>query len=191
MSEVYIIAPKSDDDKVLPDSLEAHDERFFINEFDARKALEESFPPFMREQYEIYAANIYTTNVFGKEPPEIDIASIMNPPDENAEDAPQKSFEEEFGERHTNNPSMNAADYYFQQANDPTQGLDYFAIVPKEWFDKMGCMWDDENSVPQALLPPGFEELTDSQYEYNGNPGRGRLTLLSNGFIEKKMFPSP
>jgi len=187
MSDVFIIAPKLDDDDTLPEGNDSYDERFFISEFEARKALEASFQPWMRDKYEIYQATLTITNVFGKKAPEIDIASIMSPPEE-TEEAPQRSWEEEFVERHTTNPSMNPADYYFQQGHDAQQGLDFFTIVPAEWYDKTGSAWDDNDSVPPNILPPGFEELAESEYEYNGNTGRGKLTLISNGFVEKKMF---
>ena len=61
-------------------------------------------------------------------------------------------------------------------------------ITPKAYFDKVGALLDMEECIPASILPPGFDELTDSNYQYNGAAARGRLALLSNGFVEKKMI---
>lgn len=98
-------------------------------------------------------------------------------------------WEEDFIEQHTSNPSLNANDYYFQQGHDPTGGgLDFFTIVPKQWFDRTGTQLDEEEVVPPALLPNGFYELQEGDYEYDGDQTSGRYLLISAGFIEKKMF---
>lgn len=191
MSDIFIIAPKLDDDK-LPEAVDSHDERFFVSEFEARKALEDSFQPWMRDKYEIYQATLSVTNVFGKEAPFIDIEGIMSPKEDEAADSSEeqkKSWEEDFRDRFASNPSTNPADYYFQMDPDPDDPSNYyFTINPKEYFDKTGALFDDGSEAIEVVLPPGFNELQEGMYEFSGNYGRGRLTLLSNGFIEKKMF---
>lgn len=97
-----------------------------------------------------------------------------------------KDWEEIFGDEHESNPSMNPVDYYFQTGR--ADGMDFFTMVPKEYFDKMGCALSQGDVVPPSILPPKFDELSEAEYGYNGNAQQGRLVLISVGFIEKKMF---
>lgn len=75
-------------------------------------------------------------------------------------------------------------EYYFQQVRDDDE--DIFLITPKEYFDTNGCLPD--LYMPQQAFPPGFYELCDATFEYDGDSAKGRDLLLAAGFIELKMF---
>jgi len=61
----------------------------------------------------------------------------------------------------------------------------YFYVTPKAHYDEEHCLLD--TSIPMNSFPSGFQELSDSTFEYNGDPKMGRQLLLQAGFIEKDM----
>jgi hypothetical protein len=183
LNEVYIIAPKKDDNS-FPTGDEVYNDRFYFSRSEAEHVIEEEFQTYMREKMAVYVASIVVRGQSAAGtftlPPMNDVVA----PDPNAPVGP--SWEEIFVEQHELNPSANPADYYFQLDNNPQDG-DYFMITPKAYFDKTGALLDMEDCVPSTVLPPGFDELSDSNYQYNGAAARGRFALLTNGLIEKKM----
>ena len=82
---------------------------------------------------------------------------------------------------------MEAKDFYFELSNCRTtsdiEDQWVFAITPKAYYDAEGCL-SDEEGVAEGILPDGFEEVAESQYEYHGDPQQGRQLLLSLGMKE-------
>jgi len=181
----YIIAKHTNDD-TLPHLEDVYEERFFISEVEAEQCLEEEFAPTIRKEYGVYCIDMSVLGALGEE---IDTtASSLSALDEADEPEEEEvDWVEAFCERHETNPSTNPADYYFNEANLPSDSLIVgaaFVITPKEYFDQTGYLFDGDNAVPPNVLPPGFEESSESFYEYDGNLARGKLALVSLGFVE-------
>ena len=81
--------------------------------------------------------------------------------------------------------SEDPKDYYFRMDLN-VGGIDgpYFSITPKSYFDLEGCLLDDELGIDSLLYSNKFYCMTDSAYEYDGDPNTGRNVLLSLGLIE-------
>lgn len=86
--------------------------------------------------------------------------------------------------------SEDPKDYYFRF--DPNVGGSdgpYFSITPKEFFDFEGCLLDNELGIDNLLMSHNFMGLTDSMYEYKGDPVVGRNELLKLGLVENPSLP--
>ena len=81
--------------------------------------------------------------------------------------------------------SDDPADYYFRMDLN-VGGADgpYFSITPKSYFDFNGYLLDSELGIDTLLCNNKFYCMTDSTYEYDGDPNIGRTLLLKLGFIE-------
>ena len=82
---------------------------------------------------------------------------------------------------------LKPSDFYFQAGHDIMNNVYYFTIVPKPYYDANKCQ-SDFALGHLSVIPPGFDELAESDFEYNGDHVLGRQILLQAGFIEKKMF---
>lgn len=88
---------------------------------------------------------------------------------------------------------INPADYYFQREqtdpNDTTFGIsEYFMITPVSYFDKNGCLYDDDMPKLEAFLEQRFfTRLMESTFEYE-DKGNGRSVLIALGFKEHKLI---
>lgn len=183
LNEVYVIAPKRDDG-LFPTGDEIYNDRYYFSRSEAEHVIEEEFQTYMRSEMAVYVASVVIRGQAGTSTFTLPPMNDVPQQDPNAPPAP--SWEETFVGQHESNPSTNPADYYFQMRLDPVGG-DSFIITPKAYFDKTGALLDIEECVPTSILPPGFDELTDSTYQYNGTSARGRFALLTNGFVEKQM----
>ena len=74
-------------------------------------------------------------------------------------------------------------DTYYYQVDDEGFSI---AIVSKTFWDKNGCL--DDQGIPDDVMPPGFYELSESIFEYEGDPDDAKNALNEAGFVEKKMF---
>jgi len=79
---------------------------------------------------------------------------------------------------------MEPKDLYFQLVEDVTSDPpSYFIITPKQYYDAEGCL-SDESGFTEGVLPENFYELTESMFEFDGNPKLGRDILLNLGLAE-------
>jgi len=82
---------------------------------------------------------------------------------------------------------MEAKDFYFELSNCRTssdiEDQWIFAITPKVYYDREGCL-SDEEGIASEVLPQDFEEVAESQYEYSGDPQYGRQILIDLGMKE-------
>ena len=75
-----------------------------------------------------------------------------------------------------------ASDFYFQLSHNQEEGH-FFLITPVSFYDKEGCL-SDESGVADEILPPEFNEIAESTYEFDGPPEFGRQLLLNFGMKE-------
>jgi hypothetical protein len=78
---------------------------------------------------------------------------------------------------------MKPRDFYFQLCQGDDFPGHYFMITPKDYFDSEGAL-SDESGIADDVVPEGFGELSESTYEYDGDPLEGRRNLLALGFTE-------
>jgi len=81
--------------------------------------------------------------------------------------------------------AMKPSDFYFWIYKDEEDIVPcgYIAVVTlKDLWDRDG-VWDDTSASIQ-VVPTGFYEIMDSQFEYFGTFGAARQALLDAGFIE-------
>jgi hypothetical protein len=76
--------------------------------------------------------------------------------------------------------------YYFCRTRD-LSSIPTFHITPKEYFDKTGFLDDRSTSVPSSDLPPGFQRVMDSTFEYRGGLDPVTLLLMNGSFMWRDM----
>lgn len=74
---------------------------------------------------------------------------------------------------------MRTSDYYF---NVLDFGTTCAVISSRATWDNEGRV--DDESLPDSLVPDGFEELAESQFEFDGSVDEARDRLLAAGFVE-------
>lgn len=58
MPDVYVIAPKTEDENALPGLEDIYDDRFFFSREEAEEVLNEDFAPIMRERHDVFLASL-------------------------------------------------------------------------------------------------------------------------------------
>lgn len=195
MINAYIIAKHKD--QALPTIEDVYDEQFFISDTEAEQFLEENFPPVIRGDYGVYCVSVSVLCLLGNEN-SLTASSVASGVDDTAITpavpvATEESLEDwidAFVLSHESNPSTEPSDYYFQEIffDESDIGVSHFAITPKEYFDKVGAVYNDSLAVPEEILPNGFEEEGKSTYEYDGLAAKGKFVLTTLGFVEHRMF---
>ena len=85
------------------------------------------------------------------------------------------------------------ADFYFAVSNslsfDPEENdaFTFIALVPKVYFNKEGCMWDQSMNLDH-ILPEDFGEEMESIWGTSRNIEDVRKDMLARGFEENKDF---
>ena len=74
--------------------------------------------------------------------------------------------------------------YYYQIGDN--NGLDYVLVVSKSYWEENGCLDDQHQGT--GIMPPGFYEMCESMFEYDGSMDQARQVLNAAGFIEKELF---
>ena len=76
------------------------------------------------------------------------------------------------------------SDFYFAvckgEHEDPP--VDTFVVVSKNYWKRNKCL-DDSGGRADHVLPDGFVEVMESEYEYDGDTEAGREKLLKLGFV--------
>ena len=177
-TEVYIIAPIKEDDS-LPTEFEVEDERFFISDEEAVNALNEDFPPSMRNKYAVYTVSFDIKHKLGEEPtPDSELADVISETVET-----EKSWEENFLAAFSDKQPDSASDYYFCVNEDD----EMFVFVPVEYWDKLGKLMPLDNVVANSVLPSGFEPDEKGWCSYSGDLSQGKFALSTVGFIETNL----
>lgn len=84
--------------------------------------------------------------------------------------------------------SSTSADFYFHVM--PADGDDSYCLiglVPKAYFLKEGCMWDQSMGLDH-ILPPDFVESMESVWDSERISLDVRDDMLARGFEENKKF---
>lgn len=93
-------------------------------------------------------------------------------------------LETEKAERKYSSPS----DYYFQlDSSEDESGDPMFYIVKRSFYDKYHYL-DDQCRSENTPVPPGFYDIMEATFEYDGDVQFGRQLLLNAGFVERKLF---
>jgi hypothetical protein len=80
------------------------------------------------------------------------------------------------------------SDFYFAVRGDmEIVDVTMVALVPKVYFHKHGCMWDQHISV-ESILPDDLFEAMESVWETERDAEDVRKDLLARGFEENDKF---
>lgn len=75
---------------------------------------------------------------------------------------------------------MKPSDYYFHVCE--FDGTTCAIVSSRSLWEEEQCM--DDESIPEEMLPDGFSELCEAQFEYTGSVAEAREKLQAAGFIE-------
>jgi hypothetical protein len=78
--------------------------------------------------------------------------------------------------------------WYYEIITDEADG-EYINITSKAYWEKYGCL-DDRNTSDalEQALPPGFSELAESTFDYNGNMAAAKAALDATGKFQEFCF---
>jgi hypothetical protein len=73
--------------------------------------------------------------------------------------------------------------YYYQLGDDDDN---YVSVVSKSYWEQNGCL--DDQHLGQHMMPPGFDEMCESMFEFDCDLDEARRLLNASGLIEKELF---
>lgn len=79
--------------------------------------------------------------------------------------------------------NMTKGIYFAYIDDEDDENHERFAVADAEYWNKHKCL-EDQHIMAKTVFPPGFNEVSESYFEYEGTAEEGKTALKGFGFTE-------